>query len=170
MAPRPRLGLNGFDVLEVDTGYVTPCHIPLSSWGRPFGLDQDGYSVTMRKNEEGRRVRIRLHRVRYEAVHGPLEGELVPDHLCRHRPCCNPAHMEAVTIAENNRRGLGAKLTPEKVLEIRAMRAAGMRCVDIAEKFGVSASVVSRAARGENWAAGPAPAWQAVKRRRLQAQ
>ena len=160
---------NEFQVLEVDMGYVTPCHIPLTWRGVPFALDQDGYSTMLVTVEKGVRRRFGAHRVRYEATHGPLAVGLVPDHLCRHRPCCNPEHMEAVTIAENNRRGTGSKLTAEQVVQIRAMRAGGMTCKAISEKFGVSPSVISRTARGENWAAGPSPAWQAVKNRRLQA-
>lgn len=159
---------NDFKVLEVDMGYTTPCHIPLSRSGSPMYRDQDGYSCMLRKKIGGPgRAKYRAHRVRYEAVHGPLEDGLVPDHLCRHRPCCNPAHMEAVTIAENNRRGRGAKLTPEAVVKLRAMRAAGMTCTAIGKILGVSQSVVSRTARGENWSEGLSPAWQAVKNRRL---
>jgi hypothetical protein len=162
------MALNDFNVLEVETGYVTPCHIPLSMYGRPFALDQDGYS-TMARKDGGKRVWRRAHRVRYEAIFGPLPEGLVPDHLCKHRPCCNPAHMEAVTAAENVRRGSVAKLDMAKAIEMRAMRAAGMKVYLIAERFGVSQSVASRAIRGENWAEGTAPAWDVVKARRAAA-
>lgn len=162
------LGPNDFDVLEVDMGYSTPCHIPLTRAGVPHCLNDDGYSK-VRRSVNGKAVNVLAHRARYEAVHGKLEPGLVPDHLCKHRPCCNPAHMEAVTIAENNRRGRSAKLTPEAVLKLRAMRAAGMTCKAIGDALGVSQSVVSRTSRGENWADGLSPAWQAVKNRRLEA-
>ena len=45
------------------------------------------------------------HRVIYEWLVGPIESGLVLDHLCRNRGCCNPEHLEQVTIGENARRG-----------------------------------------------------------------
>lgn len=44
-------------------------------------------------------------RAAYEAVHGPQPAHLVIDHLCRNRSCVRVDHLEAVTSAENMRRG-----------------------------------------------------------------
>jgi hypothetical protein len=44
------------------------------------------------------------YRVAYELAVGPIPRGLHLDHLCRVRPCCNPAHLEPVTHAENLRR------------------------------------------------------------------
>lgn len=44
------------------------------------------------------------HRISYRLHHGPIPEGLFIDHLCRVRRCVNPAHLEAVTQAENNRR------------------------------------------------------------------
>lgn len=45
------------------------------------------------------------HRVTYTLLVGPIPESYVIDHLCQNPPCCNPAHLEAVTFAENIRRG-----------------------------------------------------------------
>ncbi len=46
-----------------------------------------------------------VHRIAYELAHGAIPDGLTVDHLCRNRGCCNPAHLEAVTRADNIRRG-----------------------------------------------------------------
>jgi hypothetical protein len=54
---------------------------------------------------DGRGRVTKAHQMAYETLVGPVPAGLELDHLCRVRCCCNPAHLEPVTHAENMRRG-----------------------------------------------------------------
>ena len=49
------------------------------------------------------------HRLAYMEAKGPIPEGLSIDHLCRVKLCVNPDHLEAVTFAENTRRGIAAR-------------------------------------------------------------
>lgn len=51
------------------------------------------------------------HRVAWILKHGDVPPGKQLDHLCRNRACCNPAHLEPVTIAVNVLRGNGVTAT-----------------------------------------------------------
>ncbi len=44
------------------------------------------------------------HRLAYELLISPIPRGLQIDHLCRNRLCCDPRHLEPVTLQENRRR------------------------------------------------------------------
>jgi hypothetical protein len=123
-----------------DRGYETPCHIWRGS------LSEGGYA----RARVGRRVRKVLRWV-YEHVHGPLPRGVDVDHLCRVRACVRVDHGEAVTHAENMRRGASAKLTAEKVREIRRRRGAGERTSRLAAEFGVAPPTISNIVARRIW-------------------
>lgn len=59
-----------------------------------------GYGIlNIKKGEQS------AHRVSYLLFKGPLPRRLTVDHLCRNHSCVNPSHLEAVSLAENIRRG-----------------------------------------------------------------
>lgn len=67
--------------------------------------DALGY-VRVRVTVPGRKrpVRVFAHRLAYELFTGPIPDGMEIDHLCRVRNCINPAHLQAVTHAENTAR------------------------------------------------------------------
>lgn len=79
---------------QQDTGHCSPC------WVWRLAKTEKGYA---RATVPGF-GKMRVHRAAYIAFRGGIPEGLVIDHLCRVPGCCNPMHLEAVTIAENNRR------------------------------------------------------------------
>jgi hypothetical protein len=51
----------------------------------------------------GRKV-VKAHRFAWELFHGPIPEGMSVDHKCGNTLCCNPSHLELVTIPENTRR------------------------------------------------------------------
>lgn len=74
---------------------------PDGCWPWLGSKNRDGYG----RCKVNRKTKL-AHRIAWELLRGAFPAGLVTDHLCRNRACCNPAHMEAVTIGENVRRGL----------------------------------------------------------------
>lgn len=56
------------------------------------------------------RGNVGAHIVAWEMEHGPVPDGMELDHLCRVRNCVNHRHLEVVTRAENQRRGLNGVL------------------------------------------------------------
>lgn len=80
----------------------TPC------WAWLLKTNEKGYgsiSVTVL----GVKRTYLAHRYFYEQTNGPIAAGLTIDHLCNHRDCVNPEHMEPVTQGENVRRGLARR-------------------------------------------------------------
>lgn len=81
---------------------VAPC--PMSGcWLWTGCADRDGYGWHF---SAARKI-VRAHTVAYRALVGEVPPGLELDHRCRVRCCCNPAHLEAVTHAENCARTAG---------------------------------------------------------------
>jgi hypothetical protein len=74
-------------------------------WNWTRYLDKDGYGKASWRFYKTHRA----HRVAYFSLVGDIPSGLQIDHLCRNRRCCNPHHLELVTLADNVRRGLAGK-------------------------------------------------------------
>lgn len=83
---------------------------PEECWPWTGATTPKGYGH-MGWREDGRRVDEYAHRVAYQLERGAIPEGLEIDHKCGVRSCCNPAHLEAVTHAENVRRGSKARQT-----------------------------------------------------------
>jgi hypothetical protein len=103
-------------------------------WNWTGAKMKGGYgAVTFSRNGE-KQTKL-VHRVAYEMRRGPIPDGMTIDHLCRNPGCLNPDHLEAVTMAENIRRGTqgqyqrakthcrrGHAYTPENTLIVRGGR------------------------------------------------
>lgn len=111
---------------------------------------------------------LQTHRVAYVIANGMPDEESVIAHKCDNRGCCNPAHLEAISVTQNNLDARSrvrffltvgedmpnAKLTGAIVAEIRRLRAEhGWGCKKIRRHLGLDASArtVHNAMTGETW-------------------
>lgn len=131
---------HGYEVR--DCGYKTPCWV----WG---SCGPHGYGMIWDSDQQKLRTAYGFF---YEKKNGKPKNGLQLDHLCRNKPCVNPDHLEEVTQTVNVRRGAQTKLTEEKVVEIRALSGSGIINAEIARRYEISKTHVSRVLLGESWA------------------
>jgi hypothetical protein len=126
---------------EEDRGYATPCWV----WQR--GCNDKGYGLFRLHGK-----RYYAHRWFYEQRHGPSTAGTDLDHKCRITRCVNPDHLEPVSHAENMRRGINTKLTPDDVRAIRRAARSGTVYREIAAMYGISRSYVGNIVARDKWA------------------
>lgn len=103
----------------------------------------------------------RVHRVVYEAAHGPLAPGVLLRHTCDNRACARLDHLLPGTPAENTAdmlardraakgvRNARARLTDD---DVRAIRVATGTQAEIGRRFGIPRSQAGKIRRGEAWA------------------
>lgn len=55
----------------------------------------------------GKQHSLYVHRVVFARMFGPIPDDVVIDHVCQNRACCNPAHLRLVTHKTNILSGSG---------------------------------------------------------------
>lgn len=83
-------------------------------WEWTAHLSRDGYG---KFSADGRKIEG-AHRVAYELLVGPIPEGMQLDHVCRNRSCVRPSHLEVVTNAENQRRGIAGEVLRRRLLAI----------------------------------------------------
>lgn len=105
------------------------------------------------------------HRLSYILTFGFPSEEMVIAHKCDNRACCNPSHLEAIPVGQNNRdarsrvyhhvnRGedaYNAVLTKHLVERIVEERKAGLGAVRIARKLNLNRWLVRSVIQGKTW-------------------
>jgi len=116
-------------------------------------LNGDGYG----------RIRINykmkfVHRISYELHKGKIPVGMCVLHRCDNPKCCNPAHLFLGTNQDNvndkmakGRWAGSAKLTLEKVKEIRKKYIETTTCKELATEYGVSYDTIRNIITNRTW-------------------
>jgi DNA-binding CsgD family transcriptional regulator len=108
---------------------------------------------------------IKPYRLIMNHLFGAFSSSVFVCHHCDNPICVNPKHLFLGTAKDNvrdcHRKGRNAdfrgekhprvKLTAKNVIEIRQMLIAKDTCVEIAKRFGIAASTVSKIKQGTRW-------------------
>ena len=124
----------------------------------PKSKRPNGYSYTTYKKKQ-----YGVHRLSYIFFKGPIEKGKYICHSCDHRQCVEPSHLWAGTCKDNmedckrkkrtlyGEKGTAAKLTEEKVIEIRSLRKKKITLKELSKKFNVHFSTIWDICNYKSW-------------------
>lgn len=135
---------------------------PRGCWlwtGATFGSLGYGQISMARDEKTGAPRNTCAHRVSYELAHGAIPRGQHVLHSCDVPLCVNPAHLFLGTQTDNMRDASGKgrlgvsrpsrqTVTDEQVAEIKRLVASGVKQVAVAQRFGVSTTLVSLLVKG----------------------
>lgn len=84
---------------------------PDECWPWKMSIGSHGYGQASWSIGEGRSAGTTAHRVAWVAANGPIPDDLTVDHLCHNRLCCNPAHMQLLSLVDNAKRNRNSQKT-----------------------------------------------------------
>lgn len=85
---------------------------PGGCWLWTGELNRNGYGTYLTRPVPGQRKRKMVHIEVYVLLKGEYDRRLLLDHGCRVRNCCNPEHLEPVTVKVNTLRGEAVLFKP----------------------------------------------------------
>lgn len=120
-------------------------------------------------------INRRIHRLVWEAFHGPIPEGLVINHLNGDKTDNRLENLSCVSNSENvahafrdlGRRRPSEKLTTGDVVAMREARSAGAKLKDLAERFSITEACVGHVCTGKTWkhAEGPLTRMKAERAR-----
>ena len=137
---------------------------PEECWNWKTCVDRNGYGMFKTGNwQKGMWHYYYAHRVAFFLATGRQPWELQVCHSCDNPRCCNPDHLFLGTNWDNARDCVkkgrvplgearsGAKLTAEKVREIRSALLDGCSRRELAQKFNMSWNAIRDISIGRSW-------------------
>ena len=123
---------------------------PRDCWEWTGAVVQCGYGQIL----HSRRRRVYAHRASWEITHGPVPDGLWVLHVCDNRTCVNPDHLFLGTYKTNiwdkTRKGRSARKLTES--QVRAIRAAQEPLSVLAQRHGVSVTMIQYVRNRQSWA------------------
>lgn len=103
--------------------------------------NQDGYIRIFQGSESKKRYEM-LHRMSWMQHKGAIPSGMEVDHKCRNRRCCNPEHLQLLSVSEHKSK-TNRERYADRIEGIVSCILNEEKSKDIAEKFGVSAHTVN---------------------------
>jgi hypothetical protein len=126
-------------------------------WEWQGGVSRRGYGQFAMKRPDGKQNVMNAMRAAWLLFRGPIGPGLDVCHKCDNKLCVRLDHLFLGTRVENHRdcvnkgRWPTAKMTPQKVRELRRRREAGERVKDIAASEGIPVSRVQNVVSRRTW-------------------
>lgn len=90
-----------------------------------------------------------VHRMAWVHKNGPVPDGHELDHKCRNRACCNPEHLQLLTISQHKTK-TNLERYADRTEAIKSSLVAGECVKEIANKYNVSTATVNRIKRKQD--------------------